>query len=113
MNIALPFLIATLGSLFQELIYWFGLRAKLDMKTNQKLLKSWKYWLIVLLMALGSGLGTVIWFFDSLDSLALRDFFLVGAALPALFKVGVSAAGAGSNPSLGETNQSEVATYFK
>lgn len=109
---ALPFLGAAFGSIIQEFLYWHHLRTKLHLKTHQRLLKSTGYWAVVFLMALISGVGVVIWFYESIEDLSGKDFLIMGAAFPALFKLGVSAASSRRSVTLGTKEASTLKAYF-
>lgn len=108
-----PFLLAAFGSILQEICYWYNLRAKLDTRTYSKLVRSRTYWLLVFLMALGSGAGVVIWFYEALSALSPKDFVLLGAAFPAVFRLGVAAATQKQETTLGIGAGSSASIYFK
>jgi hypothetical protein len=111
-QIVLP---AGFGALVQELAYWWQLRFKLDAPAYQRQMRSWLYWLIVVLMIFGSAAGTAIWF--SGEHVSAKDAMIIGASFPLLFKhaVGVSAT---SRARLGADRPGApgagvIASYFK
>ena len=53
------FLPAVFGSAIQELAYWWQLRFKLSNKKYQEQMRSVAYWVVVIAMVIGSGIGTV------------------------------------------------------
>ncbi|MEM8869677.1 MAG: hypothetical protein AAF848_06040 [Pseudomonadota bacterium] len=83
---------AFVGALCQELLHWYNLRHKLELKTYRALLASPGYWVVTILMLLLAPVGVLIWFYEARDSLALRDFFVCGAAFPTLVKAAAAAA---------------------
>lgn len=91
------FLPAAFGSAVQELAYWWELRFKLSQKKYQEQMRSVAYWIIVLAMVVGSGIGTVIWFAS--QSTAPKDALILGAAFPLIFKHAVGVVEA--RPNLG------------
>jgi hypothetical protein len=99
---------AFLGAVLQELLYWWQLRYSLDDAKLQALLRSRQYWIIVGLMVAGSTLGTVYWFWS--EKVGPKDYLLVGAAFPMLFKSAVSTT-VDSRKRLGQPN-STFLSYF-
>jgi hypothetical protein len=81
---------AIFGSAFQELLYWYDLRSKLDADKYDRMWRSPAYWIITFLMVVGSAYGTTIWFEG--QNVGPKDFMIVSAAFPLLFKKGISAA---------------------
>ncbi len=79
---------ACFGACLQELVHWYDAKTKLSEKKYQKLLHSATYWIICILMIIGSGFGTWVWFYP--ESQSLRTYLLFGAAFPLLFKKLVS-----------------------
>ena len=98
------FLPAAFGSAIQELAYWWQLRFKLNAKKYQEQMQSAEYWIVVALMILGSGIGTVFWF--GMQEPAAKDSMVLGASFPLIFKHAVDVAGA-SRPHLGAATSSE------
>jgi hypothetical protein len=85
------FLPAFFGSGLQELLYWYDLRTKLDQGKYAVMLRSPSYWIVTMLIVLGSAYGTTIWFAG--QNASPKDFMIVSAAFPLLFKHAVSASG--------------------
>lgn len=83
------FLPALFGSGFQELLYWYDLRTKLDNNKYSIMLRSKSYWIITIAIVLGSAYGTTMWFTG--QDVGPKDFMIVSAAFPLLFKHAVSA----------------------
>lgn len=80
---------AAFGALLQELLFWYGARWTLGKAKYRGLLRSAGYWMLVIAMAIGSGIACYLWF--SPDFQASRTNLLFGAAFPALFKKAVGA----------------------
>jgi len=53
-------------------------------------MRSVAYWVIVLAMVIGSGVGTTIWFGS--ETVVAKDAMVLGAAFPLIFKHAVDAA---------------------
>jgi hypothetical protein len=106
--------VGTVGAIFQELLYWYNARAKLDTEEYRGILCSRSYWLLVSLMAIGAGIAGYIWFYP--DHEAPRTYLLFGAAFPALFKKAVDAF-IPKNTRLGvaraDGNQAGLGKYFR
>ncbi|QSQ20478.1 hypothetical protein JY651_35300 [Pyxidicoccus parkwayensis] len=83
-------LIGALGSALQELLHWYGLREHLSTPRYKELIKSVGYWVITGLMILGSGVAVWAWFGGD-GNLPARQYLIVGAALPLIFKKAVEA----------------------
>ena len=104
--------IATFGAFLQELVFWYDARTKLSQAKYRNILSSFGYWFFGVLMMLGSGAGTWIWFDP--DPQKPRTYLLMGAAFPILFKKLV-AAFMSKETKLGitaETEQSRAKSYF-
>ena len=93
------FLPAAFGSAIQELAYWYQLRFKLSSKKYQQQMRAIEYWVIVALMVVGSGIGTMFWVATQVP--APKDCMVLGAAFPLIFKHAFDAA-AGKRPHLGD-----------
>lgn len=101
--------IASFGALCQELAHWYDLRHKLEHRQYEKLLHSWKYWLITFIMIAISGIGTWLLYGDKLN---LKDvFFIMGAAFPIIFKKLVVTIG--NEVRLGGKQESTLMYYFR
>lgn len=107
-------LLATVfGAILQELLHWYGLRTKLSQKRYQRILRSTGYWLVTLAVILLIPVAVLLWFADTLDALALRDFVLLGAAFPTLFKTIVARFSDPSDVKLGKSASDPDAVAFK
>jgi hypothetical protein len=82
-------LTAAFGAVLQELLFWYSARYTLGQAKYRALLRSTGYWVLLVAMAIGSGLACYLWF--SPDLQAPRTNLLFGAAFPALFKKAVGA----------------------
>lgn len=96
-----------LGSIFQEILHWYGLRSKLHLKTNQALLKSKAYWLLTLAMFSFSVFGVYFWFDGDVSEQSLRDMFIFGAAFPLIFKSAIKSVSQGKSVTLGDADKGE------
>ena len=94
-------LAVSLGSIFQEVLHWYGLRQKFHLKTTRRLLASPLYWVMTILMMCVSVCGVYFWFDAQVDDQSLRDLFVFGAAFPMIFKSLVKAATARQHVELG------------
>lgn len=109
-----------LGSAFQEVLHWYGLRSKLHLKSMKAKLLSWPYWLMTILMMTFSVVGVYFWFDGQTASQSLRDMFIFGAAFPLIFKSVVKSVsqdqsaklGAGSSE-LNVFDTSQFSSFFK
>lgn len=99
-DMGIEFLVAIFGAGFQELLYWNSLKRKLVLKTVQAMYKSKGYWIITVSVILASAVGVMIWTNDA-AGYGLKDYALMGAAFPALFKLGVNSLSGDSGPKLG------------
>lgn len=99
-------LVGALGSALQELLHWYGLREHLSTPRYKQLVKSVGYWVITGLMILGSGVAVWAWFGGEGNQPA-RQYLIVGAALPLIFKKAVEAV-TGEKPA--ETRGTEALT---
>lgn len=107
------FLPAAFGAAMQEFGYWWQLRYRIEEAQYKAQLKSVAYWVIVLIMILGSGIGTVFWYQDRVG--ASKDYVVFGAAFPLIFKQFVGAL-ADRAPTMGtETPKTAdvVRSYFQ
>jgi len=107
-------LVASFGSLCQEILYWFELKKKMDEAENQKVLKSPYYWVLTVLVIIISGVGTWLLFYDD-TPVKLKIPFVLGAAFPYLFKKIVQATQDKPLPHLGKTSTlsfSEIAKKY-
>lgn len=75
-----------IGSIFQEVLHWYGLRTRFHLKTTQRLLRSPLYWAMTALMMGLSVFGVYFWFDGQPGDQSLRDMFVFGAAFPMIFK---------------------------
>lgn len=94
---------ALFGAAFQELLYWHGLKRKLSLKSVKAIYRSIGYWVITLSVIVSSAVGVMIWSHGSTANYEMKDYALMGAAFPALFKMGVSSLAGASEPSLGKS----------
>ena len=79
------YLLALLGATFQELLYWYGLRAKLSSKKYELIIKSKHYWAITVLFVTLSPLIVTIFMIDrNISSLSVA--IALGGSSPLLFK---------------------------
>lgn len=109
-------LIASFGAAMLELIYWYELRKRLENRRYRKLLRSIWYWLIVIAFILGSGLATWIWYGmepTGRMSRAPREYLLLGAVMPLLFKKAVSTFFSNGTSKLGSDESSLWKDYFQ
>lgn len=81
--------VGTFGAVLQELLYWYNARTKLDTEEYKVILTSARYWVVVIAMAIGSGIAAFVWFTP--EQQAARTYLLFGAAFPVLFKKAVDA----------------------
>lgn len=110
MDEATVFLVAAFGSSLQELSYWYDARARLALKKYQAMLRSSTYWIITMLMIVGSGAATLIWINLDPSMYELRDYLLFGAAFPLIFKKAVgTAAKAKAQVKLGSADRAQDA----
>jgi hypothetical protein len=84
-----PILVGSFGALLQEILFWYEARTKLSAPKYSALLRSGAYWFITVLMILGAGIGTWLWFEPATES--TRTYLLLGAAFPIIFKKVVAA----------------------
>jgi hypothetical protein len=86
-----PFAIAvgTFGAILQELLFWYNARTKLETDEYRAILASLRYWIVVTVMAAGSGVAAYLWFAPGAQG--GRTYLLFGAAFPVLFKKAVDA----------------------
>lgn len=110
-------LIGALGSALQELLHWYGLREHLNKDRYKQLIKSVPYWVVTGLMIAGSGVAVWLWF--SGDEVAARQYLVLGAALPLIFKKAVDAVISPSKasevartPAPQESGMAALKTYF-
>ena len=96
MNALEVILIGALGSALQELMHWYGLREHLSTPRYKQLLKTASYWVVTSLMIVGSGVAVWLWFSDEGD-IPARQYLVLGAALPLIFKKAVDVV-VGSKP---------------
>ena len=97
------FAYAGLGASLQEIVHWYSLRGRLPAYDFGEELRSVLYWVITLLMLAGASAGTVVWYLDTSPSPPARDYLLMGAAFPTLFKKLVQAFLAQQKPQQGGT----------
>jgi hypothetical protein len=76
---------AAMGSVVQELIYWYNLRHQLKAQKYSKLIRSLRYWVTVGAMTVGTAVVSLIWYYDQ-QHVGLRDAFTFGVGLPLLIK---------------------------
>ncbi|NMO21665.1 hypothetical protein HPC49_43860 [Pyxidicoccus fallax] len=88
MNALEVILIGALGSALQELLHWYGLREHLSTPRYKQVIKSASYWIVTGLMIVGSGVAVWLWFADEGD-IPARQYLVLGAALPLIFKKAV------------------------
>lgn len=107
---------ALVGGLLQETLHWYSLKKTLDADVHKKILRSAPYWIITVLMIGLSAVGTLIWYGDFPARPPLREYMLVGAAFPTIFRKLVAAA-ANADAPLGVTNTNSLArslrAYFR
>ena len=107
-QVTLCCLAAFTGAVMQELMHWRDRHQRIPHTEYDQ--NKQGYWLLSVLMILGSTVGTWFWFDDVTE--AKRSFLLMGAAFPLIFKKAVAAFeskdlrfGKGDKPSA-------VRTYF-
>lgn len=83
------YLVSALGALLLEVAYWYELRHQLSEDKYNNTLRSFSYWIISALMILLSPMAALIWF-DAEEKVALKTYFLMGAAFPHFFKNAIS-----------------------
>ncbi len=110
--------IGALGSALQELLHWYGLREHLKKDRYKKLIRSVPYWIVTGLMIIGSGVAVYLWFAGG-EEIPARQYLVLGAALPLIFKKAVDAIVSPSSPeavagaSRGrESRLASLRTYF-
>jgi hypothetical protein len=104
--------IGTIGAILQELLFWYNAKAKLDTAEYGAILKSLRYWSVVIAMCVGSGIASYFWF--SPEQQTARTYLLFGAAFPVLFKKAVDAFISAGPTQLGTAGGQKVLTeYFK
>lgn len=101
-------LIASFGSIVQEVIHLYDLRNTLHLPDTSPIVTSWKYWVVTLLMVIVSGIGTWILYGENLSIKSV--IFILGAAFPLLFKKLVSSATSKKETELGGFT---IKDYFK
>ncbi|MBZ4418804.1 hypothetical protein [Myxococcus sp. RHSTA-1-4] len=109
-------LIGALGSALQELLHWYGLREHLSTPRYKQVIKSVSYWIVTGLMIVGSGVAVWLWFSDDAD-LPARQYLVLGAALPLIFKKAVDVV-VGAKPvdvarRTGQGPASTLSAYFR
>ncbi|NVJ21908.1 hypothetical protein HUW62_11825 [Myxococcus sp. AM011] len=110
-------LIGMLGSALQELLHWYGLREHLGTGRYKALMKSAPYWVITALMIVGSGVAVGAWFAGD-GEIPMRQYLVLGAALPLIFKKAVEVV-TGPKPAVAMSSPSaspesgKLADYFK
>jgi hypothetical protein len=77
-------LVAAFGAFLQELLFWYEAKTRLHYKKYKSLLQSPGYWIVTVLMIVGSGIGSWLWFLPVLQN--ARTYLLLGAAFPIIFK---------------------------
>lgn len=113
-------LVGALGSALQELLHWYGLREHLATPRYKQLIKSVGYWVVTGLMIVGSGVAVWLWFSDEAD-IPARQYLVLGAALPLIFKkavdvvvgAGAKAPGGAKNLTRSPGSSSNVSAYFR
>lgn len=99
-EISIGFIAALFGAGFQELIYWRSLSRTLAHKTFKAMYKRKDYWIITVVTILASAVGVMLWAHET-TGYRLKDYAIMGAAFPALFKVGVHSFKRDNGPKLG------------
>lgn len=87
-----PFIASLFGAFLQELSHWYQIRSRISHKRYKQIIYSKSYWIITIIMVVSTPFGVLLWFYDSLDSLKMRDFIMFGAAFPLAFKSIVASA---------------------
>jgi hypothetical protein len=103
-------LVGALGSALQELLHWYGLREHLKKDRYKQLITSVPYWVVTGLMIIGSGVAVWLWFSE--DEVSARQYLVLGAALPLIFKKAVDAVVAPSKPDATVASRGSLRTYF-
>jgi hypothetical protein len=84
-NIIVVALAVAFGSLAQEILWWYDLKAKLHTKKFKDLIGSPSYYIVTFaFIAVGFGFG-IIWFYGR-SEVELRDAFILGLGLPIFLK---------------------------
>ena len=91
-SLAAPFFASLFGALIQELSHWYQMRNRISQEKYKKIISSKAYWYITTLMIISTPFGVILWFYDSLEFLRMRDFVIFGAAFPLAFKSIVASA---------------------
>jgi len=99
------------GALFQEFLYWYKLRTKLENKKYQMLLRSKAYWLLAISMIILSGIGSWLWFYGTEEKL-VRSYMIAGACFPMLLKVATELLLSKVDMDLGVLESNPVKDYF-
>lgn len=76
--------VGSFGAILSEIIHWYNLRNKLELKKFKNLLKSKSYWVITVISIISSGIGTYIWYHGSFQE--LRNYMILGLCFPLLVK---------------------------
>ncbi|NTX02079.1 hypothetical protein HUA74_26445 [Myxococcus sp. CA051A] len=110
-------LIGMLGSALQELLHWYGLREHLGTGRYKALMRSIPYWVITGLMIVGSGVAVWAWFAGD-GSIPARQYLVLGAALPLIFKKAVEVVtgakpGVAASSPTAAANSGKLADYFQ
>ncbi len=106
-------LVGALGSALQELLHWYSLREHLKKDRYKQIIKSVPYWIVTGLMIIGSGVAVWLWFSE--DEVPARQYLVLGAALPLIFKKAVDAIVSPSKPDTvasREPGAGSLRTYF-
>jgi hypothetical protein len=110
--LSLHLIAACLGASIQEISHWYELRDQLTLPKYKKLLRSPAYWIITIVMILGSTGGALLWLTGSEKS-DLKTYMALGAAFPLFVKRAIEVVGRQSATSLGtEINESAERESF-
>lgn len=98
------------GSILQEILYWYRVRERTESKKYQAMMRSRSYWVIT---ALTVAFGSVATFLYFGDRLSVAEMLVAGAAFPGLLKKLVGAFADRSVTTLGnQRTRTSPSDYF-
>lgn len=110
------FLVALLGAILQETAHWYSIRNRLEVPQYEKLMTSSGYWAVTIIMIAGGSAGTLAWYYDTTPSPTMKEYLVMGAAFPVIFKKVVQAFVSSSPPreavDQGDSKPNQIRTYF-
>ena len=97
-----------LGAAALEIVWWYGIREKLDQVKYRKLLRSRAYWVITVLMILVSGTCALV----LAHPLGAAKLLVIGAAFPSLIKQAIGTVQlAGDSIKLGDEESESISPW--